>query len=92
MQSKGMKIQLKLETFGGTLIKVVMFSCLFLPWTEKTDVESQEKLAEKAKAGTAGFYVELENKRAIKVQLQWPREKPLARLRSKGEYTTTLGA
>ncbi|KAL1220292.1 Ureide permease 4 [Cardamine amara subsp. amara] len=34
---------------------------------EKTDVESQEKQAGKAKAGTAGFFVELENKRAIKV-------------------------
>ncbi|CAH2045595.1 unnamed protein product [Thlaspi arvense] len=37
------------------------------PEKEKTDVESQEKAAEKAKAGTAGFLVELENKRAIKV-------------------------
>ncbi|KFK26234.1 hypothetical protein AALP_AA8G220500 [Arabis alpina] len=36
--------------------------------TEKPDdVESQEKPAGKAKAGTAGFFVELENKRAIKV-------------------------
>ncbi|VVB03987.1 unnamed protein product [Arabis nemorensis] len=35
---------------------------------EKTDVESQEKVPTgKAKAGTAGFFVELENKRAIKV-------------------------
>ncbi|ESQ32982.1 hypothetical protein EUTSA_v10005450mg [Eutrema salsugineum] len=31
------------------------------------DVESQEKPTGKAKAGTAGFFVELENKRAIKV-------------------------
>ncbi|KAG7558628.1 Ureide permease [Arabidopsis thaliana x Arabidopsis arenosa] len=37
------------------------------PEREKTDVESQEKPTEKAKAGTAGFFVELENKRAIKV-------------------------
>ncbi|XP_023638597.1 ureide permease 4 [Capsella rubella] len=37
------------------------------PEKEKTDVESQEKQAGKAKAGTAGFFVELENKRAIKV-------------------------
>ncbi|CAH8266627.1 unnamed protein product [Arabidopsis lyrata] len=37
------------------------------PEKEKNDVESQEKQAGKAKAGTAGFFVELENKRAIKV-------------------------
>ncbi|XP_010425145.1 PREDICTED: ureide permease 4 isoform X1 [Camelina sativa] len=37
------------------------------PEKEKTDVESQEKQTGKAKAGTAGFFVELENKRAIKV-------------------------
>ncbi|XP_019100043.1 PREDICTED: ureide permease 4-like isoform X3 [Camelina sativa] len=37
------------------------------PEKDKTDVESQEKQAGKAKAGTAGFFVELENKRAIKV-------------------------
>ncbi|CAL9248796.1 unnamed protein product [Arabidopsis halleri] len=37
------------------------------PEKEKNDVESQDKQAGKAKAGTAGFFVELENKRAIKV-------------------------
>ncbi|KAG2302014.1 hypothetical protein Bca52824_030665 [Brassica carinata] len=34
---------------------------------EEPDLESHEKPSEKAKAGTAGFFVELENKRAIKV-------------------------
>ncbi|XP_024007396.1 ureide permease 4 isoform X2 [Eutrema salsugineum] len=37
------------------------------PEKVKSDVESQEKPTGKAKAGTAGFFVELENKRAIKV-------------------------
>ncbi|CAH8383458.1 unnamed protein product [Eruca vesicaria subsp. sativa] len=34
---------------------------------EEPDLESHEKPVGKAKAGTAGFFVELENKRAIKV-------------------------
>ncbi|KAJ4877965.1 Ureide permease 4 [Raphanus sativus] len=37
------------------------------PEKEEPDLESHEKPVEKAKAGTAGFFVELENKRAIKV-------------------------
>ncbi|KAH0910332.1 hypothetical protein HID58_033653, partial [Brassica napus] len=37
------------------------------PEKEETDLESHEQPVEKAKAGTAGFFVELENKRAIKV-------------------------
>ncbi|KAJ0252873.1 Ureide permease 4 [Hirschfeldia incana] len=37
------------------------------PEKEEPDLESHEKPAAKAKAGTAGFFVELENKRAIKV-------------------------
>uniref|UniRef100_A0A0D3E7R3 EamA domain-containing protein n=1 Tax=Brassica oleracea var. oleracea TaxID=109376 RepID=A0A0D3E7R3_BRAOL len=36
------------------------------PEKEETDLESHEQPVEKAKAGTAGFFVELENKRAIK--------------------------